>query len=358
MFTKNELFDMIVIEIREGKISEKERFHMRNKKAFSIKDVATRAGVSTATVSRVMNQKGGYSKETEQRVLNIIKDGSYKLSEKIREKIVGVLIQDITNEWFASVAAELEEQLYKKGYATCIYTTSESIQKTEWYFEECMRRRFAGVIIVSPTQIIAQKAKDANIPIIFIDRTPVRKEGIVSVEFDHYLGGYMATEYLIRKGCNNIMFLGREEHNPAVGARLHGYLDAIEDYHLPQSEKLIITLNDNYNLYDTAYHLTYYLLKKSLFFDGIFCTNDIRAFGALQALQQNNIKVPEEVKVIGYDDISLAKQCYPALTTIRQNTEELAVNTVELLMKLLMKPDTVNNRNIILPVSLVERGTA
>ena len=130
MFTKNELFDMIVIEIREGKFSEKERFHMRNKKAFSIKDVATRAGVSTATVSRVMNQKGGYSKETEQRVLNIIKDGSYKLSEKIREKIVGVLIQDITNEWFASVAAELEEQLYKKGYATCIYTTSDRRQKT------------------------------------------------------------------------------------------------------------------------------------------------------------------------------------------------------------------------------------
>ena len=331
---------------------------MRNKKAFSIRDIAAQAVVSTATVSRILNQKGGYSGETEQKVLNIVRNSSYELTDKTREKVVGVLIQDITNEWFTSVAADLEEQLYEKGYAACIYTTSESIHKTDWYFDECMRRRFAGIIIVSPTPEIARKARNANIPIIFIDRTPVRKEDIISVEYDHYLGGYMATEHLIRKGCKNIMFLGKEQDNPAVGARLRGYLDALDDYKLPQSEKLIVALNDNYHLYDTAYRLTYYLLKKKLNFDGIFCTNDLRAFGALQALQQNGIRVPEEVKVIGYDDISLARQCYPALTTIRQNTEELARNTVQLLMQLLFEPETVNHSHVVLPVSLVERGTA
>lgn len=331
---------------------------MRNRKEISIRDIAARAGVSTATVSRILNKKGGYSDETERLVMDIVKSSSYKVSEKNREKAVGILIQDIKNEWFANVAADLEEQLYQQGYSACIHTTNEDEKKTLWYFEECMRRRFAGIIIVSPTKEIAQRAKEAKVPVIFIDRTPVRKEDIVSIEYDHYLGGYMATEHLIRKGCRNIMFLGVEEDNPASRSRLRGYIDALEEYHLPQAEDLIVHLNDNYHLYDTAYQITYYLLKKKLNFDGIFATNDLRAFGALQALKQNGVKIPEEVKVIGFDDISLARQCYPALTTIRQNTQELAKNTVQMLLRLILEPETVENRHVVIPVSLIERGTA
>ena len=84
---------------------------MRNRKEISIRDIAARAGVSTATVSRILNKKGGYSDETERRVMDIVKSSSYKVSEKNREKAVGILIQDIKNEWFANVAADLEEQL-------------------------------------------------------------------------------------------------------------------------------------------------------------------------------------------------------------------------------------------------------
>lgn len=331
---------------------------MRNRKEISIRDIAAQAGVSTATVSRVLNKKGGYSDETEKLVMDIVKSSSYEVAAKNKERAVGILIQDIKNEWFANVAADLEEQLYQQRYSACIYTTNEDAQKTLRYFEECMRRRFAGIIIVSPTKEIAQRARGAKVPVIFIDRTPVQKEDIVSIEYDHYLGGYMAAEHLIRKGCRNIMFLGVEEDNPASRSRLRGYMDALGEYHLPLSEDLIVHLDDNYRLYDTAYQITYYLLKKKLNFDGIFATNDLRAFGALQALQQNGVKVPEEIKVVGFDDISLARQCYPALTTIRQNTQELAKNTVQMLLKLILEPEMVENRHMVLPVSLIERGTA
>ncbi len=331
---------------------------MRHKKELSIRDIAAQAGVSTATVSRVLNKKGGYSAATEKMIMEIIQERHYELPEKSAEKVIGVLIQDITNEWFANVAADLEKQLYQEGYSACIYTTNEDVQKTSWYFDECMRCRFSGIIIISPTPELAQKAKKSNLPIIFLDRTPEQKEEIISIEYDHYLGGYMATEHLIRKGCQHIMFLGVEQSNPANRARLNGYLTALKDYHLPISEELMVQLNDNYNLYDTAYQLTYYLLKKKLPFDGIFATNDLRAFGALQALQQNGVKVPEEIKVIGFDDISLARQCYPALTTIRQNTKELARVTVQMMMQLLEDPNSISEKHLVLPVSLVERGTA
>ncbi len=331
---------------------------MRHKKDLSIRDIAAQAGVSTATVSRVLNKKGGYSAATEQMIMEIIQERNYQLPEKNAEKVIGILIQDITNEWFANVAADLEEQLFVQGYSACIYNTNEDVQKTSWYFDECMRRRFSGIIIVSPTMEIARKARNATTPIIFLDRTPEQKDEIISIEYDHYLGGYMATEHLIRRGCKSIMFLGMEQNNPANSARMRGYLDALKDYQLPILEELMIQLNDNYNLYDTAYQLIYYLLKKKLAFDGIFATNDLRAFGALQALQQNGVKVPEEIKVIGFDDISLARQCYPALTTIRQNTGELARTTVQMMMQLLEDPKSIQEKHLVLPVSLVERGTA
>lgn len=330
---------------------------MKGTDKLTIRDIAEKANVSTATVSRIINKKGGYSAETEKLVMDIVLGNNYTVPEKNSEKVVGILIQDITNSWFAKVAADLEEQLYKNGYAACIYTTGEKISKTKWYFDECMRRRFAGIIVVSPTLEIAEKAKTAKIPVIFIDRTPAQKTDVINVEYDHYTGGYMATDCLIRKGCKNIMFLGMESNNPAIQSRYEGYLDALNDYKIPVSKSLIIELEANSRMYDTAHQRVYYLMKKRLRFDGIFASTDLRALGALHALQQNDVKVPDEVKIVGFDDIPLAKWAAPSLTTIRQDTSEMAIATVKTLMQLLSAPDELKNRHIVLPVSLIDRGT-
>lgn len=329
---------------------------MKTKKPLSIKDIAAVTGYSTATVSRVINNRGGYSEATKKAVTETIQQSGYTTGA-VSSNVVGILVPDLSNEWFAQVCVALEKFLFEYGYSAFICNANEDSRRESFYFQEFVNCKVAAVICFVGSKELGNLAIHANFPVIFIDRFPMDTEQLLCLESDNYLGGYMATELLIRKGCKRIMLLDWERPLSVNLARQQGYFDALKDHGMAVDKNLIAELSDQSDHYEGAKNLVFYMINKKLNFDGVFATNDLRAYGALQALQQNGIKVPEQVKIIGFDDSSVSQRCYPALTTVRQDCNYMAKKAVEVLLNQMDGKTAAASEHIILPVSIVERGT-
>ena len=335
---------------------------LRSQKKVSIKDIARLSGVSVATVSRVINRNGRFSEETRKRVEAVIQEYHYttdmtgKSLRENRTHTIGVIVPDITNELFATIVLELEKYFFDQGYSVLICNTNEEDKKEAAYFKILESKSVDGIICISGSEDLPEHIVSSGIPIVCIDRKPKGKSDAVYVESDHYLGGYIATETLIRKGCKNILILSRQRALSVNTQRLSGYLDALKDYGMPTLPEQIVGLSDDAPNFQGAKDRVFYMAKKGLSFDGIFATNDWRAYGALVALQQNHIAVPEQVKIVGFDGSSVAEYCYPAITTIQQNKRELALRASQALLDQMEGKPAAESR-IVLPVALIERGT-
>ena len=335
---------------------------MRNRKKVSIRDIARLSGVSVATVSRVINRNGRFSEATRRRVEAVMEEHHYAAGADGKElrgrcaRTIGVIVPDITNELFSGIVLELEIYFFEEGYSLLICNTNEEEKKETAYFRILESKMVEGIICISGSRELPDRILASGIPIVCIDRRPGGEADVVSVESDHYLGGYIATEALIQKGCRRILLLARQKALSVNTQRLNGYLDALREHGLPVREEYIIGLDDNSSSFHAARDIVFYLIKKKLAFDGIFATNDWRAYGALVALQQNGIPVPEQVRLAGFDGASVSEYCYPAITTIQQDRRQLALRAAQSLLQLI-RGEPVKPRHIILPVALVERGT-
>ncbi len=335
---------------------------MRSRKKVSIKDIARLSGVSVATVSRVINRNGRFSEETRERVEAVIQEYQYTtnmMGKSLREKkthTIGIIVPDITNEMFAFIVSELEKIFFYQGYSVLICNTNAEDEKETAYFKILESKSVDGIICISGSEDLPEHIVSSGIPIVCIDRKPKGKNDVVFVESDHYLGGYIATETLIKKGCRKILILSRQKALSANAQRLSGYLDALRDYGLQALPEHFVGLRDDDSSFQGAKNRIFYMAKKNLSFDGIFATNDWRAYGALVALQQNHVAVPGQIKIVGFDDSSVSETCYPAITTIQQDKKGLALQAAQVLLDR-MAGKEVTERRIVLPVALVERGT-
>ena len=312
-------------------------------KSISIKEIAKMANVSVATVSRVINNNGRFSKETKEKVEALIKEYGYttnvaaKSLRTSKSKTIGLIVPNIDNAWFSQLALANE----KKEIA---------------YFKSLDSKMVDGIICISGIEEIPTHFLSRDIPIVCIDRKPKDHSEAYYVESNHYSGGYQATEELINQGCKNIVILSRNKSLSVNRQRLKGYLDALKDHHLEPKEELQILVDANQANYEGARQAIDKLIKSGIPFDGIFATNDWRAYGALVALQENNIKVPEEVKLIGFDDIFIASTSHPSLSTIKQNTPALAKTACDLLLNLMNNENTEElQKRYILPIEVVRR---
>ena len=336
---------------------------MKGNKKISIKEIAELSGVSVATVSRVLNDNGRFSEETRKRVMDIIKEQDYTVNMAAKSlrvsksKTIGVVVPDINNEFFSTVVLEIEKFFFEEGYSVFICNTSQNDLKEEAYFRSLDSKLVDGIICISGREDIPLGVIKRNIPIVCIDRKPKSGTNAIYVESDHYLGGFMATEELIKKGCKRILTLAKGKSLSVNKQRLQGYKDALIKYGFSVDENLIVKLNGNRSSFEEARDIVNYLIKKGIEFDGIFATNDWRAHGALVALQQNNILVPEKVKIVGFDGISVSEFCYPPITTIYQDKKTIALEASELLYKLISGEEIKGSRHVVIPVSLVSRGT-
>ncbi len=302
---------------------------MVNNKKISIKQIAALSNVSVATVSRVINNNGRFSEETAKRVMDVIKENDYtvnmtaKTLRVSKSKTIGMIVPDISNEFFSTVVLEIEKFFFDRGYSVFICNASQNDLKEAEYFRSLDSKLVDGIICISGREDIPLDVMKRDIPIVCIDRKPKNDNNAIYVESDHYLGGFMATEELIQKGCKHILTLTKSNSLSVTNQRLEGYRDALRKYNYTINPDLIIKLSGNRPSFEEARDTVTYLIKKGIEFDGIFATNDWRAHGALVALQQNKIPVPEKVKIVGFDGISVSKYCNPPITTINQDKKLL-----------------------------------
>ena len=304
------------------------------KPSINIKKIAELAEVSVATVSRVINQNGRFSAETESRVRQIIEEYGYtpnlvaKGLRTSRFPVMGAILPDVQNSHFASLIVNLEIELYKRGYSLIICNTNEDETLEKNHYHALIQQKVSGIFIISGRGI-KQPADDT--PIVYLDRRPVNldsKEPLV-IESDNRMGGYLAAKSLTDSGCKRIALLRTLSMDQNQKDRYNGYQKALKESTGKPAEELVFTADNAYP--DCAEHVIEKEIRNGCRFDGLMCMTDTLAIGACAALLKQNIRIPDDVCLTGFDDAPITRFFYPSITTIRQRVEEMAVKAVSVM---------------------------
>jgi LacI family transcriptional regulator len=324
----------------------------------TIRDVARHAGVSTTTVSHVMNATRFVEPETEERVRRAIAQLGYRpnlLARSLRRQethTIGLLVPDNSNPFFAEVARVIEDAGFAEGYSVILCNSDLSEAKQAAYLNVLLAKRVDGVLLVSS---VAQpgpleQIRAAGVPVVMVDRDvgdlPVDQVMVANDE-----GGYLAGEYLVRLGHRRIgCITGLNDETPSSG-RVIGFRRALSEAGVPLLPEAIVRGNERY---DGGEEAMGELLRRDLDLTAVFVFNDVMAIGALSALRRAHVPVPDAVSVIGFDNIVQSAAMVPALTTIAQPVTELGQVSVRLLLDRILQPHEPPSR-VSLPTRLIER---
>ena len=316
----------------------------------TIKDVAKKANVSVATVSRVINNTGYVNAETRQMVLDAITELGYIPNElarslfKKQSKIIGLIVPHLSTIFFAELLESLEDSLANHGFKLMIFNAKDDIEREKKIMQVFNQYNLDGIILVAHTKQTKNYA-DLHIPVITIDHK--MNDETPSITSDNEQGGRLAAEKLIENGCKKVLHLQGPSFLLTVSNRNKGFNETIE--------KAGIALHTiDLAFVRPDFHLIEQFIQSHPDADGIFCSTDILAMHALRALHKMNRQVPEDVAVIGYDNIELCELVTPNLTTIDQPIEQIAEAAVASLLALIDKkiPEPLHK---VMPVKLIER---
>ena len=330
------------------------------KKNLSIKEIAKLSNVSVATVSRVINNRSGFSDETREKVLKVINETGYEANNiakslrMSRSHTIGIIVPDIGNFFFADIVQKIEELLFERNYATIICNTSRSSSKEKAYLKMLESKMIDGLIVISGAEQFELKNVNSDFPLICIDRMPKNPESTIFISSNHYQGAFEATELLLSKGCKNPCIALRRKTSSASRERLKGFRDALKKNNITYSKEnnflyLPVEKNDNKISVLKKY------LKNNPDIDGIFAVNDNIALILLDTLPQLGKNIPEDIRLIGFDNTSGSYYCKPKLSSVKQNTSKIAQRAVDSLLDIINgKRDEVNKYQLE-PVQLVLR---
>lgn len=299
----------------------------------TIKDVANRAGVSISTASLVINNKKGVSDKLRKRVWEAIAELNYRPNAmarglKVKEsRVLGLTIPDIVNPFFPLIVRGVEDAAEFYGYTIILGNTDGELKKEEEYLNHFVEKRVDGLILIpsSSCHKTVSFFRQLPLPKVIIDR-PIQGLDIPTVMTDNVRGAYMGTKHLLENGRRRVLFISGPENLQASEDRLLGYSKAMREYGI--KARLI-----KYGQF--SFQSGREIVSESLSelkFDALFCANDMIALGAMQALAENNIDIPEEVEVVGYDNILFSEFSRPSLTTIEQPAYEMGSQAVKLLL--------------------------
>ena len=321
----------------------------------SMKKISEEAGVSVATVSRVINQNGRFSKETEEKVLRVIKKYDYRpnlLAKGLRtknSKSIGVIVPDITNEFFARIFRELETRLFQKGYTVILCNSGEDPHIEDIYYQHLLTKGVVGVIYLSGKN--DRRAIDSPIPVVYIGRALNFETRCVFIESDSIQGGYLATKELLDNQCKRILLVRDKRIITPPEHRQKGYEKALIEANIKVDPQLIVKA-------DVGYESGKEAIKKAvncnLRFDGVFATTDWLALGVIDGLRELSYRIPEDIKVIGFDNISISRFSYLPFSTIHQDIPKISEAAVNVMLKLI-KDQEVPDKHIVIPVKLIKR---
>jgi DNA-binding LacI/PurR family transcriptional regulator len=304
-----------------------------------IKDVAKCAGVSIATVSHVLNRTRYVAPETEQRVLKIVQELKYYKNAHARRlarghsDFFGLIISDIENPFFPELIKSFETEAVKQGFDLLLCATNYDAHRAQAIVRMMIENMVRGVAVmtVSVSPSIAVKLKESRVPVVFLGLEPVQPY-VSNVRVAYITGTTQAIEYLCGLGHKKFAFIAGPQNHPSSLMNQDAFKQALALRHLPVDR--IVVGN---NTVEGAAEAVRTLLNQPNFPTAILCSDDVTAAGAIRMLQEAGLRVPEDVSVVGSDDIQLARLWRPALTTIRLPRDtlgKLAFSALETMLHL------------------------
>lgn len=327
--------------------------------ATSIKDVAKEAGVSIATVSRVLNDIDVVNEDTKKKVLDAIKKLGYRPNIVARSlktqktSTIGILIPDIASQFYPDIVRGAEDVTNIYDYNIILCNSDFDVEKEKEYLRVLKEKMVDGVIYISSSlnEEILDLINELDLKTVLVETKD--KEGrLPSVTIDNISASYEGTKYLTDLGLKNLAFIGvNGENMNAWGERYIGFVNALKDSGLELDEELCYFKNLTVK---TGYQAIQRFTENNKKFDGIVCASDEIAMGAINALREKGIRVPEDVSVIGFNNNILGEIFYPKLTTISQPSYDMGSVAVRMLIKILNKRE-LDNPNYILNYEIIKR---
>ena len=322
----------------------------------NIKDVAERAGVTVTTVSRVLNNRGYISEKTRNKVQVAIEELNYQPNEiarallKRKSNIIGLILPDVAHPFFSNLSKYIEYFAYENGYKILLCNSYQDSKKEKEYIEMLKRNQVDGIIMGSHTLEISEYL-DLKFPIVAFDR--FLSEDIPYITSDNYSGGAIATQLLIDKGCKKLAHIsGPLILNTPANKRCESFIDVSTKNNMPYV--IVETELNSFNI-EAYENIIYSLLEEHPDVDGIFASSDFIAACIVHVSSSLNKKIPEDLKIVGYDDTLIAPLIVPALTTIKQPIEKIGKLAIETIINQINGIE-VEKENI-LPIELILRKT-
>ena len=311
----------------------------------NIRDIAKISGVGVSTVSRVLNNHPDVKESTRENVLRVIKESNYVPNNSARilkqntTKNIGVLVKGVFNPFFSELINVIGSKINEEKYTMILqqndYVLEQEVENIISFVKE---KRLQGIICLGGN-------------FIDLDEDSLIHDKYSTVGIDNLQSAYSATEYLIKKGHENIAIMIGEKNDFCVSWwRYKGYIKALMDYNIKiNDENLIIGDYDS----EKAYEETMKLLKHRKDITAIFVISDFMAIGAAKAVSDSGLRVGEDISIIGFDGMDVSCYYNPGITTINQPKKEMAEKSVEILFELLKKKG--ENKHILLDTQLIER---
>jgi LacI family transcriptional regulator len=332
------------------------------RKSPTMKDVARLAEVSIQTVSAVVNDKPGITRETQARVLAAIQELGYlphSVPRSLRTgqtRTIALVISDIANPSFATLASAAEEHAHSFGYSLVLYNTHDDIERETSYIHTATQRWVDGVLFVSAEdQMTSLNAlRSAGIPTVAIDRIPAEYTG-PSVTLDNVKAGRMAADYLLDQGHTRIAHISGPRRLRLARERLAGFCQAFDGRGLAPGPH--VGGEGNWLCAD-GYRAMQSVLASNPRPTAVFGANDRMTMGAMRAAYEAGLHVPDDMSFVGLDDIEVAAFQIPPLTTIRQSFAELGTLAVQLLLDILAGTEPAHTQIMMEPSLVVRQSTA
>lgn len=323
--------------------------------ATTIKDIAEETGVSYATVSRALNNKYGVKPGTREKILAVALARGYTPNGIARGLVrkqthsIGLIIPDISNPFFPQVASGVEDGAKEKGYSIFLCNTNYESDQEARYLQLLIEKRVDGIILSSGFQASGtiNPLLMGYIPIVSLC---TRVENIKNsfVVIDNERGGFIATKHLIEQGYPTVGYIGTQ------GQRFKGYLQALEKFNIPFDNRFVFSGDLKR---ETGYKITKRLIADQHFPRALFVENDLMALGTIQGIKESGLRVPDDIAVVGFDDISFASFPEIGLTTVRQPKYEMGKLAANILLDSIIKSTKEPKKHILEPKLIVRTSS-
>lgn len=316
--------------------------------AITIKDIAKKCGVGVSTVSRAMNNHPDINPETKQMILDTIAEYGYIPNNSARNlkrsesNMIAVLVKGIDNPFFQGMFKVFEERVQKTGYSFTIHRVGEREDEIAVAMELEREKRLKGIIFLGGYfGRSEERMKKMDIPFVLCTvgmTDSVDKHLYSSVSIDDYKESYRLVRYLCGLGHRKIAIITGKIDDESIGKlRYQGYVQALKDCGIPLDRKLVRYMKQDLPEYspENGYAVARELLEEGVDFTALYVVSDHTAFGVCKALLESGKRIPEDCSVAGFDGLKLARYYHPSLTTMRQPCEEMAAESIRLLIDLI-----------------------